>query len=42
MTPRGLIDVDNPSELFISDSLVASDQEGAAVAVVMEGSRSAL
>lgn len=39
MTAQGLVDVDNPSEVFIRDSLVSEGQEGAAAAVVMEGSR---
>jgi predicted ATP-dependent serine protease len=39
MTSNGLIDVANPSGTFLSRSLVSTDQEGSAVAVVMEGSR---
>ena len=44
MTDRGMLDVDNPSALFLSphsdDSIKAQQgREGAAVAVLMEGSR---
>lgn len=39
MNSEGLHDVDSPSELFISNSVVGEACEGTAVAVVMEGSR---
>lgn len=46
MTERGLVDVDNPSELFFSGFDAMEDSlseragvEGACVAVLMEGSR---
>ena len=39
MTSKGLEDVVNPSGTFLSKSLLLNDQEGSAVAVVMEGSR---
>ena len=39
MSGAGLSDVDNPSEMFISDSLIGEGQEGAAVAVIIEGTR---
>jgi len=35
----GLFDVSNPSQLFLSQNVMSEGQEGAAVAVVMEGSR---
>ena len=39
MTEAGLEDVTNPSELFMSSATVTEGVEGAAVAVIMEGSR---
>jgi len=39
MTPSGLTDVLNPSELFLSGPVLSEGVEGSAVAVVMEGSR---
>eukprot|EP00981_Chlorochromonas_danica_P006193 scaffold1307_cov166-Ochromonas_danica.AAC.15 len=42
MTERGLEDVSNPSALFLTPSLLSEAQEGAAVGVMMEGSRALL
>lgn len=42
MTENGLEDVVNPSALFLTPSLLSEAQEGAAVGVVMEGSRALL
>jgi DNA repair protein RadA/Sms len=39
MTPGGLVDVPNPSELFMGESVVSEGLEGCAVAVVLEGTR---
>lgn len=39
MTDRGLVDVSNPSELFMSPAVVSEGVEGSAVAVIMEGTR---
>ena len=39
MTSTGLQDVLNPSELFLSTSVVREGVEGAAVAIILEGSR---
>lgn len=39
MTASGLQDVSNPSELFMSNSVVGAGEQGSAVAVVLEGSR---
>jgi DNA repair protein RadA/Sms len=39
MTDTGLVDVRNPSELFMSSSVVSEGLEGSAVAVVLEGTR---
>jgi len=42
MGSRGLTDVANPSQLFLSQNIMNEGHEGAAVAVVMEGSRALL
>jgi DNA repair protein RadA/Sms len=39
MTSAGMLDIDNPSELFLSSHLIRQRQDGSAVAVVMEGTR---
>jgi len=39
MSEAGLADVANPSELFMSDGVFLKEQEGSAVAVIMEGTR---
>ena len=39
MEPNGLEDVNNPSELFMSPAVVSEGVEGAAVLVLMEGTR---
>jgi predicted ATP-dependent serine protease len=39
MTGQGMEDVDNPSELFLSASVLEEGAEGSAVAVIVEGSR---
>eukprot|EP01041_Mallomonas_annulata_P005326 gene5326-10650_t len=39
MGARGMEDVDNPSELFMSAGVIQEGVEGSAVAIVMEGSR---
>lgn len=39
MTTRGLVDVLNPSELFMSALSLSAGLEGSAVAVIMEGTR---
>ena len=39
MKSTGLVDVANPSELFLSDGVLEKGQDGSAVAVIMEGSR---
>lgn len=39
MSETGLVDVKNPSELFMSNAVISEGMEGSAVAVVMEGSR---
>ena len=39
MEPRGLVDVTNPSEMFMSNSVVSEGLEGSAVAITLEGTR---
>lgn len=39
MTSQGLMDVANPSELFMSSTVLSDGMEGSAVAIVMEGTR---
>ena len=39
MTSQGLMDVANPSELFMSSAVLSDGMEGSAVAIVMEGTR---
>jgi DNA repair protein RadA/Sms len=39
MTGEGMIDVSNPSDLFLGSNVVSTGAEGSAVAVIMEGSR---
>ena len=39
MTERGMIDVTNPSDLFMTANVVTEGVEGSAVAVLLEGSR---
>ena len=39
MTGTGMIDVANPSELFLTDGVAENGQEGSAVAVLLEGTR---
>jgi DNA repair protein RadA/Sms len=39
MSKSGLQDVLNPSDLFMSNSVVSEGLEGCAVAVVLEGTR---
>lgn len=39
MTEHGMTDVTNPSELFLTSSVITTPQEGSAVVIVMEGSR---
>ncbi len=39
MHEKGLIDVTNPSELFMSNNVISEGVEGSGVAVIMEGTR---
>ena len=39
MTEEGMKDVNNPSELFLTDGVAEHGQEGSAVAVLLEGTR---
>ena len=39
MTKTGMVDVNNPSELFLTDGVANDDLEGSAVAVLLEGTR---
>ena len=39
MSEVGLVDVNNPSELFLTESVLKEPQEGAAVVITLEGSR---
>mmetsp|Transcript_21630 Transcript_21630/g.29785 ORF Transcript_21630/g.29785 Transcript_21630/m.29785 type:complete len:389 (+) Transcript_21630:572-1738(+) len=39
MTAQGLLDVSNPSELFMSSQVLSDGLEGSAVTIIMEGTR---
>ena len=39
MTDKGMVDVSNPSELFMSDAVIKEGLEGSAVAIILEGTR---
>jgi predicted ATP-dependent serine protease len=39
MTAQGLLDVSNPSDLFMSSQVLSDGLEGSAVTIIMEGTR---